>query len=199
MSTEKIQTPAAKITDSAGATEAFLEVKPVPPIKVETEAQRRFDAIAAEKAKREAAKVEAERLKAEGAAASHPPPEPVSPGYKPSEQVKRTQKILESIEQRKRERAFLISEKLRRGVEIERKNREAEDTLRDTVAKLRQEVEITALRDRFAALLVEGNRDLNGRQAEIEKLDVSLAQLRKQLQVELAKVDGVLGNGVKDS
>lgn len=193
MNSDKLTAEAKAAEEAKEKPEEFLEVRPVPPIQIETAASRRFDKLAATRERREAVRAEVERLKAEGALPTAPPPAP-KPDYEPSETVKRTQKLLEQIEQRKRERARLTSEKLRRGVEIERENREGEKALRETVAKLEEEVrqKINGFRDDFGRLLASGASELNARQAAIDKLDVSLASLKKQLEVELAKVDADL-------
>jgi hypothetical protein len=178
--------------------EKFLEVKPVPPIQIETAASRRFDALAAEKAKRAA-----EREAAEAAAkaarevpAPAPAPEP-KPDYVPSTQVKNTQKLLEMIELRKHVRIRLVADKNRRGVEIQSEMRQAakdRDARLDAVeAKAREQ--LAAISEAFQDLERERASELNIRDLEIAKLDKSLEQLRKQLQAELAKVDEDLAKG----
>lgn len=117
--------------------------------------------------------------------------------YQPSEDVKRIQKLIEAIDQRKQERARLISDKLRRGVEIEREGREDLQLLRDKTAACEEECRksLAALRADYDERVGARAGELNARQQAIEDLDTSLAQLRKQLEVELGKVDPELRKG----
>jgi hypothetical protein len=168
--------------------EKFLEVKPVPPIQVETAAMRRFDAIAAAKEKRDAERARQEGIKAEETAPPAPAPQPE---YVPSAQVKQTQKLLEMIELRKRVRARWVAEKNSRALQIETELRQAmkdrDARLEAVEAKARED--LAAISAAFESLGQERAAELNLRDLEITKVDKSLDQLRKQLQAELAKVD----------
>lgn len=114
--------------------------------------------------------------------------------YRPSEDVKRTQRILEQIEERRLERARLTAENLRRQVEIDRDDREAQEVLRKTVVDLEEELrrKISELKVDYARKVAESNAEMNARRAVIDRLDTSLDQLSKQLQAEIAKVDPAL-------
>lgn len=139
-------------------------------------------------------------------AVTPPPPKeqkaPEPEGPKLSEQVLRTQKLVQAIDQRIQDRARLVSQKLRRGVEIENELRQAEkdrDSRLEAVEQVYQ-AEITeaehlrgarrdVLKSAFQDLAREREREIMGRQAEINHLDLSLEQIRKQLDAELLKLD----------
>jgi hypothetical protein len=180
------------IPDKA-AQEQFLEVKPVPPIKIETPATRRQAELAAQREARDLA-----RKAAEAAPSSTPMPESKSapqPEYRPSEEVKRTQKILEQIDLRKRVRSRLVAEKNSRAVEIEGELRQAmkdrDARLEAVEAKAREQ--LAAIAAAFDDLGRERRLELAGRESEIVKLDMALEQLSKQLAAEISKVTGDLG------
>lgn len=121
-----------------------------------------------------------------------PPKEPAPPKYSPSDQVKQTQKLLEQIEQRKQERARVLADKLRRGVEIEGELRQAskDRDARQVAVKAKAREQLEAIEAAYQDLEHERASELNLRDLEISKLDRSLEQLGKQLQAELAKVTG---------
>lgn len=177
------------------AEEPTLEVKPVAP-KIETAASQRLDKLVLVREERAAARAEAERLeqlKAEEAKTPPPAPPAAAPksDYEPSDTVKGAQRTLESIEKRKRIRALMIAERLRRGVEIEGELRQAakdrDARLEAVEAKARQE--LAAISEAFQDLSGQRAIELNVRENEIAKLESSLVQLRKQLDAELGKLD----------
>ncbi len=114
-----------------------------------------------------------------------------APSYEPSEGARRTQKLIEAIEQRRQEKARLVSEKLRRNVEVERANREGAEILDGEINKLEAELQLRMdeLKATYRDGVVQRGRELVVRQQQIDKLDVSLDQLRKQLDAELGKLD----------
>lgn len=140
---------------------------------------------------------EAERQELEAATQT-----PVVKGYEPSEGLKRTQKILESIELRRLELKRAVADKLRRGVEIDNEIRQATKDRSErimVVEKIHETEVIDAgkLRD-FRRNVIESAHDdlveqrmteLAGRGDEISKLEHSLGQLRKQFDAEMGKLD----------
>ncbi len=181
----------AEVVDVAAiAKEAALEAPVAPSPQIETAASKRFDQLASVKARREVVRAEVERRRVEGVEVP-PPPAPPKPEYEPSDTVKGAQRTLESIEKRKRIRALMIAEKLRRGVEIEGELRQAakdrDARLEAVEAKARQE--LAAISEAFQDLAGQRAIELNVRENEIAKLDSSLVQLRKQLDAELGKLD----------
>jgi hypothetical protein len=107
------------------------------------------------------------------------------------EQVKRTQGIIAAIHQRLELRARFVADKLRRSVEIEAELRQAakdRDARLDAVEAAARE-RLAAIAGAFDDLGHERAGELNVRDLEITKLDTSLAQLRKQLDAELGKLD----------
>jgi len=109
----------------------------------------------------------------------------------PSEQVKRVNGIVASIHQRREERARLVADKLRRGVEIERADREAQKGVEEFVKQIEEEAarKIQQVRDVHALGVNQRRMEFEERGSQISKLDKSLEQLRKQLDVELGKLD----------
>ena len=128
------------------------------------------------------------------------PAEEVGPAL--PEPVKRTQKLIEALHEGHELRKRLIAAKLRRGVEIDNEIQQAtrDRTERLTVVEKIHETEVFdagKLRDRRRAV-IEGAHDdlvetrmeeLAARGKEVDRLELRLEQLRKQLDAELGKLD----------
>lgn len=131
-----------------------------------------------------------------------PAEEAAAPKFELGEEAKRAQRIIEGIERRRQERARLVGDRLRRGVEIETELRQAWKD-RDVRCQAVEEIHLAEVEEsarlRVARLdLLRGSyqdlADLRAtevlcREQEIAKLDVSLTQLGKQLEAELRKLN----------
>lgn len=108
-----------------------------------------------------------------------------------SEGARLTVKIVEAMDIRRQERARLVAEMKSREVEVENQNREAKAHREASIKQLDEEYDrrrAVLESDYTAGLRVRAN-DLSIRKAIIEKIDVALANFRKQLDAELGKLD----------
>lgn len=173
--------------EAAPPPEEVLEVRPVAPIQIETVATRRFEQLSAVRAARE----DARKAAAAAPPAPAPPAPPEPPKYAPSDQVKGAQRILELIEQRKLERVRLVAEKLSRGLEFDRQGAEDLGGLKQTIAAFQDECakKIEEAQAQYGTRKSQREWEITARQNEIDKLDLALVNLRKQLDAELGKLD----------
>lgn len=120
-----------------------------------------------------------------------PPPAPEAPSYTPSEGAKRTQKLIEQIEQRRQEKAKLVAQKKSREVEVQREDAQSLKRRDDTIDQITAECGMRINeQNNHHQRGVEGRAaDLDHRAWQISKIDASLEQLRKQLDAELGKLD----------
>jgi hypothetical protein len=173
------------------AMQAALKAPAAPPPQIATAASKRFDQLTTVRERREVIRAEVERRRNDAVEAP-PPPAPAKPDYDPSEAVKRAQKVIETIARRKVERARLVADKLRRGVEVENELRQAmkdrDARLEAVEAKAREQ--LAAIAEAFGDLDQERRVELTLRDEEVSKLDRTLEQLGKQLQAEIAKAIG---------
>jgi len=116
--------------------------------------------------------------------------EPLPPDL--PEDVKRPQKLIEAIHMRREMRARFVAEKLRRGVEIENELRQAEKdrNARLDAVEAHAKAQLDAIAAAYQDLGRERKAELDARDTQIEKVDLSLEQLCKQLDAELAKLTG---------
>lgn len=120
-----------------------------------------------------------------------PAPIKASAAVEISEGARRTQKIIESMDLRRQERARLVAALKSREVEVANEDRAAFKRLDDAVAALNEEYQrrLSTLHADHDGSVDARAYDLRVHQQQIEKLDTSLAQLRKQLDAELGKLD----------
>jgi len=111
--------------------------------------------------------------------------------------AKLTQKIIESMDLRRQDRTRQIAALKSREVEVERENREAAKHANDSLLTLAEEYQRREAT--IKADLEHGTQarqaDLRFKAAQIEKLDATLANFRKQLDAELLKLDPERGEG----
>lgn len=107
------------------------------------------------------------------------------------EQVKRINGIVASIHGRRELRAFLIADKNRRGVEVENELRQAakDRSARLEAVEAKAREDMAAIAGAFDVLTTERAGEFAARDLQISKVDITLEQLRKQLDVELGKLD----------
>jgi len=107
------------------------------------------------------------------------------------DQVKRVSGIAAAIHARREERARLTSDVKRLEVANERLDREGREQLDAHIASLRGEFEACVARLNSQYRMDKDLRQgqIVGRQQVIAKIDLSLEQLRKQLDAELGKLD----------
>lgn len=131
------------------------------------------------------------RITAPPLEAKQRPPLKASAASEISEGARRTQKIIESMDLRRQERARLVAALKSREVEVENEDRASEKRMGNHLAALKEEYERRVEMEMRDCAGSTGARhgDLSARKGQIEKLDASLAQLRKQLDAELGKLD----------
>lgn len=108
-----------------------------------------------------------------------------------TEGAKRIQKIVESMDLRQQERARLVGSLNSRMVEVERMDTESWSNLSAESARLRAETDekIRNLESRARMERDLRQGDLTTRVAAIDKIDLAMANFRKQLDAELGKLD----------
>jgi hypothetical protein len=115
---------------------------------------------------------------------------PAASRYEPSEGVRRTQKLLESIDLRRQERARLLGALKSRQVEVEREDHATRQRLTDNLKAINDEMARRVLKEQADA---EGSvaaraAELHAKDQQIQKLDTTIEQLRIQLDAELGKI-----------
>lgn len=122
-------------------------------------------------------------------------PKPEQPVLKAPREIsagaKLTQKIIESMDLRRQERARLVAALKSREVEVEREDLDARKRLAAVLAELRDEYDrrIHNAQDDCTGGVQVRRADLEAKRRHIDQVDHALAQLRKQLDAELSKLD----------